>query len=42
MVGFSFKLQHLVKGMLGEERSKLMDAALAPVEWDKGDLSFRS
>jgi hypothetical protein len=37
MTTFRYKLQHLVKGMLGEERSKLMDAALAPVEWNKGN-----
>jgi len=39
MTGFRFKLQHLVKGMLGEDRSKLMEAELAPVEWAKGRLS---
>ena len=32
--GIRYRLQHLVKGMLGDEKSKLMDAAFAPVEWD--------
>ena len=39
---FRYKLQHLVKGMLGEERSKLMEAQFAPVEWDKGNYACDS
>ena len=40
MTGFRFKLQHLVKGMLGEDRSKLMDAEFAPVEWANGQYTY--
>ena len=40
MTTFRYKLQHLVKGMLGEERSKLMEAQFAPVEWDKGNYAY--
>ena len=37
LTGKRYKLQHLVKGMLGEDKSKLMDAKFAPVEWDNGN-----
>lgn len=31
--GYRFNLQNLIKGLLGEEESKLMKAAFAPREW---------
>jgi len=37
LTGKRYKLQHLVKGMLGEDKSKLMEAKFAPVEWDNGN-----
>jgi len=35
--GIRYRLNHLIHGMLGEEQSKLMDAANAPIEWSKGN-----
>ncbi len=32
--GYRFSLQNLVKAVVGEEESKTMNAAFAPVEWD--------
>ena len=37
ITGERYRLQHLVHGLLGKSTSKLMDAAFAPVEWDKGN-----
>ena len=33
--GIRYRLNHLIHGLLGEESSKLMDAANAPKEWAK-------
>ena len=35
--GIRYRLNHLIHGMLGEDESKLMDAANAPIEWAKGN-----
>ena len=35
--GERYRLNHLIHGLLGEEASKLMDAANAPKEWAKGN-----
>ena len=35
--GERYRLNHLIHGLLGEEQSKLMDAANAPKEWAKGN-----
>ena len=35
--GIRYRLNHLIHGLLGEEESKLMDAANAPIEWNKGN-----
>ena len=35
--GIRYRLNHLIHGMLGEDQSKLMDAANAPIEWAKGN-----
>ena len=35
--GVRYRLNHLIHGLLGEEQSKLMDAANAPKEWAKGN-----
>ena len=35
--GHRYRLNHLIHGMLGEDESKLMDAANAPKEWAKGN-----
>ena len=35
--GIRYRLNHLIHGILGEDESKLMDAANAPIEWNKGN-----
>lgn len=37
--GLRFSLQELVKGVLGESQSKLMEAQFAPSEWNAGNYS---
>jgi len=37
--GQRYRLNHLIHGMLGEDESKLMDAANAPKEWAKGNYA---
>ncbi len=37
ITGERYRLQHLVHGLLGNDTSKLMDAAFAPVEWANGN-----
>lgn len=32
--GYRFRLQYLIKGIVGETNSKLMDASNAPIEWN--------
>jgi len=35
--GIRYRLNHLIHGLLGEDASKLMDAANAPIEWNEGN-----
>jgi len=35
--GYRFRLQYLIKGIVGESSSKLMDAGNAPIEWNNGN-----
>ena len=35
--GYRFRLQYLIKGIINEDSSKLMDASNAPIEWSKGN-----
>ena len=37
--GVRYRLNHLIHGLLGEDQSKLMDAANAPKEWAKKNYS---
>jgi DNA polymerase III epsilon subunit-like protein len=35
--GYRFRLQYLIKGIVGKDSSKLMDASNAPIAWNAGN-----